>query len=200
MLRSACAFNAKAMLVVGRKKQVTFFGSKGTKHHVPLYYFDSLNDAVDYAKKDNCKICGVEILDQSLNVVSHPFPGPTCFLLGNEGDGLHEKEKQVCDFFVYIPHYGNGTASLNVNVAASIVFHHFAEFAAYSERPRNGQKFIVEEVSKHTTTDGENNNVVQLSDYELKVQSDRLAQKLQVKNNVVDMSIGGIAMFEEEGN
>ncbi len=200
MLRSACAFNAKAMLVVGRKKQVTFFGSKGTKHHVPLYYFDSLNDAVDYAKKDNCKICGVEILDQSLNVVSHPFPGPTCFLLGNEGDGLHEKEKKVCDFFVYIPHYGNGTASLNVNVAASIVFHHFAEFAAYSERPRNGQKFIVEEVSKQITTDGENNNVVQLSDYELKVQSDRLAQKLQVTNNAVDMSIGGIAMFEEEGN
>ena len=99
MLRSCAAFNAKAMLVVGRKKQVTFFGSKGTKHHVPLYYFDSLRDAVKYAKEDGCKICGVEILDDSLNVVKHPFDGPTCFLLGNEGDGLHEKEKNVCDFF-----------------------------------------------------------------------------------------------------
>jgi len=202
MLRSCCAFNAKAMLVVGRKKQVTFFGSKGTKHHVPLYYFDSLNDAVEYARNDNCKICGVEILDQSLNVVKHPFIGPTCFLLGNEGDGLHEKEKKVCDFFVYIPHYGNGTASLNVNVAASIVFHHFAEFANYTERPREGQKFIVNEITRNKSKadgDGNNNVVVELSDYEKKIQNDRLAQKLKVENNIVDMSSGGISMFEEEG-
>ena len=31
----------------------------------------------------------------------------------------------MCDFFVYIPQYGGGTASLNVTVAASIVLHHF---------------------------------------------------------------------------
>ena len=32
----------------------------------------------------------------------------------------------MCDFFVYIPQYGGGTASLNVTVAASIVLQHFA--------------------------------------------------------------------------
>jgi hypothetical protein len=31
----------------------------------------------------------------------------------------------LCDFFVYIPQYGGGTASLDVIVAASIVLHHF---------------------------------------------------------------------------
>ena len=199
MLRSCAAFNAKAMLVVGRKKQVTFFGSKGTKHHVPLYYFDSLRDAVKYAKEDGCKICGVEILDDSLNVVKHPFDGPTCFLLGNEGDGLHEKEKNVCDFFVYIPHYGNGTASLNVNVAASIVFHHFAEYARYKERPREGQKFIVEEVNKRPSS-ASGDSGVQLSEYDKKIQENRLAQKLKVDSSVVDMSAGGVSMFEEEGD
>lgn len=35
------------------------------------------------------------------------------------------KECEICDFFVYIPQYGGGTASLNVTVAASIVLHHF---------------------------------------------------------------------------
>lgn len=39
--------------------------------------------------------------------------------------GLSEKECEICDFFVYIPQYGGGTASLNVTVAASIVLHHF---------------------------------------------------------------------------
>ena len=32
-----------------------------------------------------------------------------------------------------------------------------------------------------------------------KIQNDRLAQKLKVENNIVDMSSGGISMFEEEG-
>jgi tRNA G18 (ribose-2'-O)-methylase SpoU len=46
--------------------------------------------------------------------------GSTAFLVGNEGTGLSEAQKAVCDHFVYIPQYGNGTASLNVSVAAAI--------------------------------------------------------------------------------
>ncbi|URE33761.1 SpoU rRNA Methylase family [Musa troglodytarum] len=42
-----------------------------------------------------------------------------------KGTGLSAKECEICDFFVYIPQYGCGTASLNVTVAASIVLHHF---------------------------------------------------------------------------
>lgn len=43
-----------------------------------------------------------------------------------QGTGLSPKECEICDFFVYIPQYGGGTASLNVTVAASIILHHFA--------------------------------------------------------------------------
>lgn len=39
--------------------------------------------------------------------------------------GLSAKECEICDFFIYIPQYGGGTASLNVTVAASIVLHHY---------------------------------------------------------------------------
>ena len=100
-------------------------------------------------------------------------------------------------FFVYIPHYGNGTASLNVNVAASIVFHHFAEYARYKERPREGQKFIVEEVNKRPSS-ASGDSGVQLSEYDKKIQENRLAQKLKVDSSVVDMSAGGVSMFEED--
>ena len=51
----------------------------------------------------------------------------------------------ACDSFAYIPQYGPGTASLNVAVAASIVLHHFALWAGYAEREREGQKYVVEE-------------------------------------------------------
>ena len=39
--------------------------------------------------------------------------------------GLNDKQKLICDEFVYIPQYGDGTASLNVNVATSIVLHEY---------------------------------------------------------------------------
>lgn len=49
-----------------------------------------------------------------------------------QGTGLSEKEMEICDFFVYIPQSGPGTASLNVTVAASIVLHQFAGMYLFS--------------------------------------------------------------------
>lgn len=87
----------------------------------------------------------MEITDNAVAVNQHPFKKSTAFLLGNEGTGLSAKECEMCDFFVYIPQYGCGTASLNVTVAASIVLHHFGVWAGFSERTRDGNKFIVAE-------------------------------------------------------
>jgi len=52
--------------------------------------------------------------------------GPVGCLAGLQGSGLSPQELEFCDRFVYIPQYGEGTASLNVVVAASIILHHFA--------------------------------------------------------------------------
>ncbi|OAY80258.1 hypothetical protein ACMD2_18428 [Ananas comosus] len=86
-----------------------------------------------------------EIVDGAMPVTDHPFRKSTAFLLGNEGTGLSERECEICDFFVYIPQYGGGTASLNVTVAASIVLHHFGVWAGFPERVREGNKFVVAE-------------------------------------------------------
>lgn len=146
MLRSAAAFSVKEVIVVGNKRKVQLFGSQGTHKHVQLRFFDSLKESINYLKTEkHCTIYGVEIMDEAVSVVQRPFEGNSAFVLGNEGDGLSETQKGVCDKFVYIPHYGNGTASLNVTVAASIVFHHFAVWAKYAERPRVGEKFLVED-------------------------------------------------------
>lgn len=61
---------------------------------------------------------------------------------------------RLCDGFVYIPQHGPGTASLNVTVAASIVLHHFAVWAGYPERQRQGAKFVVAERPARTTPRG----------------------------------------------
>lgn len=86
-------------------------------------------------------VCGVEIMKEAQSVVTHPFKGDTCFILGNEGLGMNENQKAICDQFIYIPQYTNKTASLNVAVSAAILFHHFAIWANFKESPIFAEKF-----------------------------------------------------------
>ncbi len=61
----------------------------------------------------------------------------------------------LCDTFVYIPQHGQGTASLNVTVATSIVLHHFAIWAGYQESSRHGFKFDVVAPPQRTAPRGQ---------------------------------------------
>ncbi|XP_062176587.1 uncharacterized protein LOC133881630 [Alnus glutinosa] len=144
LARSATAFGVSELILVGRR-DFNAFGSHGSTSHVRFRHFHSLPDARLFLKDKDCDICGVEITDTAMAVNDHPFKKSTAFLLGNEGTGLSAKECEICDFFVYIPQYGCGTASLNVTVAASIVLHHFGVWAGFPERTRDGSKFIVAE-------------------------------------------------------
>ncbi|XP_058083014.1 uncharacterized protein LOC131230988 [Magnolia sinica] len=145
MARSATAFGVSELILVGRR-DFNAFGSHGSTSHLRFRHFHSLCDARLYLTNErDCDICGVEIADGAVAVSKHPFRRSTAFLLGNEGTGLSAKESEICDFFVYIPQYGCGTASLNVTVAASIVLHHFGVWAGFAERSRDRNKFIVAE-------------------------------------------------------
>lgn len=124
LARSATAFGVSELILVGRR-DFNSFGNHGSSNHLRFRHFHSLQDAKQFLKDKDCDICGVEITHDALPVNQHPFKKSTAFLLGNEGSGLSTKECEICDFFVYIPQYGCGTASLNVTVAASIVLHQF---------------------------------------------------------------------------
>ncbi|XP_043722516.1 uncharacterized tRNA/rRNA methyltransferase slr0955 [Telopea speciosissima] len=142
MARSATAFGVSELILVGRR-DFNAFGSHGSTSHLRFRHFHSLSEARVYLKEKDCDICGVEITDGAVAVNQHPFRKSTAFLLGNEGTGLSAKECEICDFFVYIPQYGCGTASLNVTVATSIILHHFGVWAGFPERERDGNKFVV---------------------------------------------------------
>mmetsp|Transcript_66102 Transcript_66102/g.123302 ORF Transcript_66102/g.123302 Transcript_66102/m.123302 type:complete len:242 (-) Transcript_66102:20-745(-) len=141
LLRSASAFGVAEVFVVGAKKLSTH-GNQGTTSHVRLTHFETLALAKAGMASRGIKLCGVEIADSALPVHTHPFEGPTCFMLGNEGEGMSSSQQAICDFFVYIPQYTGATASLNVAVAGAIVLHHFALWAGMSEQAREGEKFV----------------------------------------------------------
>eukprot|EP01023_Acetabularia_acetabulum_P031137 TRINITY_DN29319_c0_g1_i1.p1 TRINITY_DN29319_c0_g1~~TRINITY_DN29319_c0_g1_i1.p1 ORF type:complete len:219 (+),score=22.93 TRINITY_DN29319_c0_g1_i1:120-776(+) len=155
LLRCCTAFNVTTVCLVG-SRQFNTFGAHGSDDFVHFMHFNTLEECTQHLKNDcKCRIIGIEITDEAQNVTSHPFEGNTAFMLGNEGTGMTEKQITLCDSFVYIPQFGAGTASLNVTVAASIVLHHFASWAGFQERHREGQKYVVDQRPQRTTPKGE---------------------------------------------
>lgn len=102
---------------------------------------------------------------------------------------MNEKQISLCDHFVYIPQFSKGTASLNVNVAASIVMHHFSTWAGYEEAPReeNRAKFVVE--SFETGKDRER------TEDEIQLAEERKKRREEAEE-AEEVDVGGV--FEEE--
>ena len=145
LARVATAFGAAGVVVVSPSPKISTFGAHGADAHVRFWHFVSLGEAKAWLATRGVALVGVEI-DPRARPVTRPgdaFPGPSAFLLGNEGDGLPPSSLALCDRLVYIPQYGPGTASLNVAVAAGIVLHAFASWAGFEERGRAGAKFSV---------------------------------------------------------
>ncbi|CAB9499535.1 mitochondrial rRNA methyltransferase 1 homolog (Saccharomyces cerevisiae) [Seminavis robusta] len=93
-----------------------------------LRHFDKWAEFVEYVQQQSIRLIGVEIHKDAKPIDHYLVRGENnndnshiAFLMGNEGQGLSQKQQDDCDGFVRIPQYGNGTASLNVNVAANII-------------------------------------------------------------------------------
>jgi tRNA G18 (ribose-2'-O)-methylase SpoU len=140
LLLTAAAFGCNGVFVVGQRQfdmspdgpdipgQIKTCVKEG---RIAIRRFDKWNECILYLKENNIKLMGVEIHEDAQNIDDFVAQEPTAdvaFLMGNEGQGLSEKQMNSCDAFVVISQYGGGTASLNVNVAASIVLHRFHEY------------------------------------------------------------------------
>jgi len=150
IVRSAVAFGASRFIVVGARK-LQMFGSFGTSSFIAIEsYQGKIADCLDGLRKEGYALIGIEISPDARSITSQPAPfaQKSAFILGNEGSGLSEAVIKLCDWLVYIPQYGTGTASLNVCVAASIVLQHFAVFAQFPETSRKGFKFVVDDSTK----------------------------------------------------
>lgn len=150
-MRSAVAFGVSELWVAGGNSTAfNTFGHQGTAAYIPLRMIErGFHESLQYCKSRGAHIVAIEITPDAVPIHSFQFKGPTAFVAGNEGEGLTESHKAALRAqgasFVYVPQYGQGTASLNVSVATSIVLHHFALWAGYKEQVRDGEldKFAV---------------------------------------------------------
>jgi len=93
--------------------------------------FDRLEACVSALKGEGFEVWGIEIDESAVDVEHAAWSEKLALMPGNEGHGLSEAQKKLCDRFVIINQFGNGTASLNVAVATSIVCQ---RYAAWRER------------------------------------------------------------------
>jgi tRNA G18 (ribose-2'-O)-methylase SpoU len=140
LLLTAAAVGCHEVLLVGQtnnKDRDLFppqFEEAMKQGLIRLQHFAKWSECLAYINHNSVYLIGVEIdgkahvLDENYFCRNKELLGHQeniAIFMGNEGQGIHPKHLQECKLLVRIPQYGAGTASLNVNVAATIVLYRF---------------------------------------------------------------------------
>jgi len=142
MLLASIAFGCNEVLLVGQERNSQRkdmfplpFAEAVKKGLIRMNRFTKWKHCVSYIKKKKIILIGVEIdeTSQLLNDDYFETHYPTNqkdigVLLGNEGQGILPVFLKSCHSLIQIPQYGVGTASMNVNVATSIVLYKFQDY------------------------------------------------------------------------
>jgi len=114
-----CPLSPYYIFIIGGKYKRQSSDTTSAYRHIPLFQypdFSSFYSAVPY----DCRLIGVEILDQAHNIKNFVHPERAVYLLGNEGRGLSKTAIEKCHSFVKIP----SERCLNVSCSGSIVLFH----------------------------------------------------------------------------
>ena len=126
LIQTALNFNCHKFLVLGDiKKNVLKIIEKNNEIKEKFEFFDEIEQLKNYLSLNKIKTIGIEIGKNSIPIQNFIFEGNSLFILGNEANGMNQKQKNLCENFVYIQQYSQKTGSLNVAIAASIIFYHF---------------------------------------------------------------------------
>jgi 23S rRNA (guanosine2251-2'-O)-methyltransferase len=122
IIRSAAAFGAAAVLMP-RHNQAPISGavikvSAGMAFRVPLIELDNVNRAVRDLKEKGFWIYGLDETAQHA-LAEEAFDAPSVLILGNEGNGIRQKTRELCDRLLSIPMHPRAE-SLNVAASAAV--------------------------------------------------------------------------------
>jgi 23S rRNA (guanosine2251-2'-O)-methyltransferase len=123
IVRTAYAAGASAVLIPERRAagltETVAKSAAGALEHMPVARIGNVSQTLEDLQKRGFWIYGVdERGDQLYSGVD--YARPTVFVLGGEGQGLHQQVRGHCDVAVRIPMAG-AISSLNVSVAAGVV-------------------------------------------------------------------------------
>lgn len=131
LMRSAHGFGASFTFTVGATYQALEARADTSKGqwHLPHYNWRSIEEI---ALPQGCKLVGVELLDDAIDLPSFRHPLRAAYILGPEMGSLSPAMLERCDYTVKIP------TSFCVNVAmagAIVMYDRVKSLARFVERP-----------------------------------------------------------------
>ncbi len=131
LMRSAHGFGASFTFTVGatyHALEARADTSRG-QEHLPHYNWKSLDEM---ALPQGCKLVGVELLDEAIDLPSFRHPMRAAYVLGPEQGSLSPGLIERCDYVVKIP----TRFCVNVAMAGAIVMYdRTLSLARFAERP-----------------------------------------------------------------
>ncbi len=121
IVRTANAFLAREVHIVG-KRRWNRRGAMVTDRYQHVRHHPTVADLAARMHEQGVQLMGVDNLPGSEHLETWDLPRRVCFLFGQEGPGLSEEAREVCDGTFSIAQFGS-TRSINASAAAAIAMH-----------------------------------------------------------------------------
>lgn len=119
LFRTAHAFGASFVFTLRAQYNPREGGhsdTSDTPRSVPTYTFADLEA---FRLPQGCRLVGVEITDQAVELPSFRHPRQAAYILGAEREGLSADVQSICDYVVKIP----ARFSVNLGVAGALIMY-----------------------------------------------------------------------------
>jgi tRNA G18 (ribose-2'-O)-methylase SpoU len=131
VVRTANAFNAAAVHVVGRRRW-NRRGAMVTDRYLEVLHHPDADALRRWATEQELPVLGVDNTPGAVPLETYPMPRRCVLLFGQEGPGLSDAAVAACDDVLSIAQFGS-TRSLNAGAAAAIAMH--AWIRAHADLP-----------------------------------------------------------------
>jgi tRNA G18 (ribose-2'-O)-methylase SpoU len=121
VVRTANAFNAAAVHVVGRRRW-NRRGAMVTDRYLTVRHHDTVEELVAWARSAALPLVGVDNLPGARPLETYELPRSCVLLFGQEGPGLSAAAHAGSDVVLSIAQYGS-TRSINAGAAAAVAMH-----------------------------------------------------------------------------
>lgn len=131
LARSAHGFGASFVFTVAPARVIGTPASDTNHswHHVPWYSFATV---ADMRLPDDCRLVGVELTEDAVDLPSFRHPSRAAYVLGPEGGSLSPEMVGRCEFLVRIPL----VFCINLAMAGAIVMYdRMISLGRFAERP-----------------------------------------------------------------
>jgi tRNA G18 (ribose-2'-O)-methylase SpoU len=132
VVRTANAFNASSVRVVGRRRW-NRRGAMVTDRYLHIEHHDDAQSLATWAHGAGLVVVGVDNLPGAVPLETYDLPRECVLLFGQEGSGLSDGARAVCDVTVSVAQYGS-TRSINVGAAAAVAMHAWVRRHVFDQR------------------------------------------------------------------